>query len=241
MKIIDIHAHYGKWFFPIFKTSIPCILEILRKNNIQKAIMCSSKALFYSPEEGNRELACAVKKAKELYAYLFLNPNYVELARRDIKRYLRMDKFVGVGELYSGEVIGAPFDCDGHRRIFEFLQDNYPEKPVLCHADPSHVSNVARDFPGLTFIIAHCYDWNNAVLAARRCSNIYLEICAQQPRSKLEDLVRGVGAERVLFGSDLSLLPPEKTLGMIMDSEISDLEKEAILYRNALRLFKFAQ
>lgn len=203
--------------------------------------MCSSKALYYSPEEGNRELACAVKKAKELYAYLFLNPNYVELARRDIKRYLSLDKFVGVGELYSGEVIGSPFDCDGHRRIFEFLQDNYPDKPVLCDADPAQISNVARDFPGLTFILAHCSDWNNAVLAAQRCSNIYLEICTQQPRSKLEDLVRGVGAERVLFGSDLSLLPPEKTLGMIMDSEISDVDKETILYRNALRLFKFAQ
>jgi predicted TIM-barrel fold metal-dependent hydrolase len=49
--------------------------------------------------------------------------------------------------------------------------------------------------------------------------------------------VAEVGAERILYGSDLTWIDPRTQLGMILDAEVTDEDKALILRDNALRLF----
>jgi len=55
---------------------------------------------------------------------------------------------------------------------------------------------------------------------------------------KVEEAVERAGSQRILYGSDMTLLNPAHTIGMIMSSEISKEDKERIFYINAKRLFK---
>jgi len=47
------------------------------------------------------------------------------------------------------------------------------------------------------------------------------------------EAVRGVGADRVLFGSDMPYLEPAVSLGKVLGAKIGEEEMEAILYGNA--------
>ena len=241
MKSIDVHAHYGKWFFSIYDDSISDILRTLERNDIERVILNSAKSLIYHPAEGNQELAEAIEGHPELLGYVFFNPNYVEMGIEDMKRYLPLPNFVGVGEIYSGSYIGVPFDCDGHRKLFAFLQENFPQKPALCHCGAGDIVKFARAYPRLRFILAHASFTEGGQDVARTigdCTNVWVEPCSSGPtREKMEGLVRALGADRVLFGSDLMLLAPALTLGMIEDARINDADKEKIFYSNAKRLF----
>ena len=51
--------------------------------------------------------------------------------------------------------------------------------------------------------------------------NLYLEPCSGlSPWGKLEKTIAAVGAERVLYGSDLTLLDPGYTIGLVTGAEL---------------------
>ena len=52
----------------------------------------------------------------------------------------------------------------------------------------------------------------------------------------IEELVDGVGVDRVLFGSDMPLMGPRTQIGKIITARISDEAKQKILGGNAGRL-----
>jgi predicted TIM-barrel fold metal-dependent hydrolase len=52
----------------------------------------------------------------------------------------------------------------------------------------------------------------------------------------LERCVHRIGAERIVFGSDMPALEAAGTLASVLTAGIGDAEKEAILRHNFLRL-----
>lgn len=245
MKIIDVHAHYGKWFFPIEADSIDATLRMMEKNGIEKAILSSSLAIIYDFHEGNARLARAIENCPNLYAYLFLNPHYVRESIFEMNKYLSENpKFVGL-KLYSDGYIDQSLDCPGHRKFLEVLQKKYPHNSSVLFHCYSHSSSLqllelAKNFPGVNFIMGHMDggEWKKTIGVAKQVNNIYLELCSGNPvQGKIEESVSEVGAEKIMFGSDMTLLNPSWTIGMIESARIPDEKKILILYGNAARLF----
>jgi len=244
MKIIDVHAHYGKWFFPIEADSVDAILKMMKKNGIIKTILSSSLALLYDFHEGNARLAAAINDHPQLYAYLFLNPNYVRESLFEMEKYLsESPKFLGL-KFYSDGYIGQPLDCDGHRKFLEILQKKYPYGVVLAHcysySTALQLLELAKDFPKLNFIMGHMGgdEWRETLGIVKQVNNVYLELCSGVPvLGKIEETVSEVGTEKIMFGSDLTLHNPSWTLGMIENAQIPDEKKTLILHGNAARLF----
>jgi predicted TIM-barrel fold metal-dependent hydrolase len=76
---------------------------------------------------------------------------------------------------------------------------------------------------------------------ARRYPNVALDTSGDcYTLGLIEHLVEQAGADKVLFGSDLTWIDPRTQLGMILDAPLHDETKEKILYRNAHRIFPFA-
>ena len=55
-------------------------------------------------------------------------------------------------------------------------------------------------------------------------------------KQQLEDAVRRVGAERILYGSDYPGYSPRPFIDCVMRAKLTDAQREAILYKNAERL-----
>jgi len=247
IPIIDAHAHYGKWFFPTYANSIRSIKNLMRRFNMKAAVFSSSKAIVYNFIEGNRELFKSLDPSTGIYGYVTVNPNYLELSKDEIKRYLELPEFRGIK--FHTAYSGVPIGSEEFKYLVEFAEPY--NKPFLIHTysqkDVEDVEDLAKRFGNVKFIMGHMggteasgtgKNWKLAISVASEYSNIYLEICMTRLEAgKIEEAVDKAGSQRILYGSDMTLLNPAHTVGMIMSSEINREEKERILYFNAKKLF----
>ncbi|MEM2088903.1 MAG: amidohydrolase family protein [Thermoproteota archaeon] len=249
MSIIDVHAHYGEWSFPIYRSAKKDIEEMMNRHGIEKVILSSSKAITYDMVEGNMDLDSILDLKSGLYGYVYLNPNYPELSKGEIRKYLTNPLFKGVGEIhpdYSGVSI------DSEESISVISEAAEYRKPFLIHTysleNVRALVELVKKFPDSIFIAGHMggtvgsgtgLSWKKAIDAAKEYSNLYLEICMTLfEKGKLEEAVDKAGADRIMFGSDLTLLNPAHTIGMVLSAEISRNDREKIFYLNAKRVFR---
>lgn len=240
VPIIDVHCHYGEWPFPIKTSGVPHILKMMEKFGIEKCLISSAKAIVSDIVQGNAEVERIIDKHPQLLGYVVINPNYPEVSREEAKLYLSNRKFVGVKihPDYSGQLINS----EANKSLLKsFLRYN---KPLLVHgwgkSGADAVAEVGNEFANLKIIMGHMggSEWKEGIRVAKSANNIYLEPCCSYPdKGKIEQAVGEVGANRILFGSDLTLINPAFVIGMIEDADISDEDKEKVFYKNAKALF----
>lgn len=244
MSIIDVHAHYGEWFFPIYRSSRKDIEELMKRHAIEAVILSSSKAITYDMVEGNEDLIRILNSGRGLYGYLYLNPNYPELSRIETKKYLDNPLFKGIGEMHP-DYAGIPVDSEGF--ISTIREAAEYRKPFLIHTysleNVNGLVELVKRFPDNIFVAGHMGGtglcWKKAIVAAKEYSNLYLEICATMfEKKKLEEAVDKAGVDKIMFGSDLTLLNPAHMIGVVLEAEISKNDKDKILYLNAKRVFR---
>lgn len=120
--------------------------------------------------------------------------------------------------------------------------------PVVCHtgagapfALPSLFIVPARKFPELPVVLAHCGGsiyFQEAVVAALVCPNIYLELSSLMPHH-IREVLAHVPASRLMIGSDV----PESAdteIGKILGLDLTPPGKREILWLTAHRLFDSA-
>jgi len=116
---------------------------------------------------------------------------------------------------------------------------------VVCHTGdgipfslPSLFIAPARKFPDLRIVLAHCGGsifYQEAVVAASVCDNLYLELSTLMPHH-VREILGQVPASRLMIGSDLpeSL---ETEFCKILNLNHSEEEKWKILWETASTLF----
>ena len=126
----------------------------------------------------------------------------------------------------------------------------------LRYADPLDLSPVARDFPEISFVIAHFgAGWLDSVLRlAYQCKNVCVDTSGTNnwmdyyvPRMTLAEVfertLTAIGPERVLFGTDAGTTAPYRTwikfqqFRTLEEMGLSDLDRDRILRANAVRIF----
>jgi len=112
-------------------------------------------------------------------------------------------------------------------------------------AEWDQVYRLASAFPALTLVVETQWQkilYHNRDLACllASCANVMVESSNLIGQDFLTWLVRGWGAERILFGSFLPANDPWAAIGMILDADISDSEKALIAGGNARRLVQEA-
>jgi predicted TIM-barrel fold metal-dependent hydrolase len=71
---------------------------------------------------------------------------------------------------------------------------------------------------------------------------VVAEISAPVPaRCRIEDAVKWMGAERVVFGSDFPIIHPAYMLGCVNEAEVSEEAKGLIVEGSARRLLARAE
>ena len=247
MRVIDVHAHWGRFPMPMGEITLAGMLRVMDANQIERIVVSSIEAILYDITFGNRAVADIVRQSPRVFGYIFLSPNRVAESFEDLDRYANDPRFVGV-KMYSGAYIGQALNCPAHRQFLERIAARFPRLAILFHCgenDPNNypgILELARLFPSLKFIMGHMGSalWPQALAAAQQVPNLYPEICAPVPaRPRTEDAVKAVGADRVLFGSDYPIINPAYMLGTVLGADISDADRRKILHDNAARLLPF--
>ncbi len=101
---------------------------------------------------------------------------------------------------------------------------------------PENLLELARAYPGAVLITGHTDTGYADVF--REVDNVYMGTCPLIRFGATEWYVKAYGADRLLFGSDMSDLPHAWGFGPILYADISDGDKRAILGGNLRRLLR---
>ncbi len=126
--------------------------------------------------------------------------------------------------------------------------------PIMIHTGEEHghtctpalVANLALDFPQITFIIAHAGVpgfLDEVVPFMQRAENTLVDLAGVLRPIYVQNLVNGVGAERVLNATNAPHMPIEFGPQLIERHcrQLTAAQKDAILSTNAMRLLKLGE
>lgn len=258
-RIFDAQAHIGSDRLPQYKegptlrtmwavTSAEQLLSFLDDNGINMALVGAPCIVSGGPQELldfnheflNEQIAKEVKKApSRLIGVARVNPNFgpqaVSALEHAITNFgLRALKLHPLCEFFYPHHKCLP-------SLFEVAQKH--NIPILVHsehhimAEPTGFLDLAEAFPKVNIIFYH-FGGPNAIVAAKRARNMYLETSTVF-QAYITRAVRVLGPERVIYGSDMpfvSPIPEIVKITTIPDHVLPKDVKRMILGGNIARL-----
>jgi predicted TIM-barrel fold metal-dependent hydrolase len=247
--IMDVHGHLGH----VRNRHTPfndakSVIRIMDRIGIDKVCLSGMASLRSDYRFGNDLIGEALKNYPDrLIGYAVVNPNYPE---KDIIEELdRCFNKLGMKAIKIHPVYhGCPVDSSNYHPIFEYASAR--GCPILSHTwegesedDPSLFDKLSRDYPRVNFILGHSgarpRGVEKCIKLARKRDNIYLDLACSLLMyfGVVENFVKQVGADKILYGSDFVFHDPRPHLGKIAYARISDRDKVKILGLNAARIF----
>jgi predicted TIM-barrel fold metal-dependent hydrolase len=247
--VIDAHGHLGTYgAFDIPASTPEAIVAIMDRIGVRALCASHLMALVGDCRAGNDLLAEAMRRYPGRFiGYAVANPNRPEEIEPELERCRQALGMRGI-KVHAG-FAAQPVDSPGFWRMYEWSAA-HGNLPVLGHGfdDAAAMERIALAFPQVPFIVAHAGGAyrggvpDPVILLAARLDNIYLDLCSSLAyEGALERLVRLVGAQKLLFGSDLCFQQATQQVGRVLFADISEPDKEAILGLNAAQLFGLPQ
>jgi len=143
------------------------------------------------------------------------------------------------------------FKIDDYRmlKIYELCEGRLP---ILIHtgdsrydySNPNRMMPILDIYTDLTVIGAHFGGWSVWEEATKQLSkykNFYVD-CSSSfyaiTFEKAKELIMAYGTDKVLFGTDYPMWEPEIEFEKFMQIDLTEQQREDILYNNAAKLFK---
>lgn len=252
--IIDAHAHPRGLGSdePLDTDRIDSIVAYSRRNGVVR-MSALGEVLFrragYSKVEirwlNDRNAEMTARHPDFFIPFCFLDPTLgADFVREEVTRCHEVHGFRCV-KLETACNVAHP----STRAVFETAGER--GFPVLVHAtdtdtisnreyqsDSADVRTAVKDFPQTTIIVAHLTAVGaRGVWDVLDLPHVVIDTSGMQPDSGIvEYAVERLGADRVVFGSDMCGrdIPPQ--VGQVLGAAVSDADKQKIFYDNAVRL-----
>jgi predicted TIM-barrel fold metal-dependent hydrolase len=207
---------------------------------IDKMVVSHCDAIFFDTKAGNDALAAAMRTHPgRILGYVAFTSAYFGPAVLDeIDRCVFDHGMCGL-KIYShgGRSVAEPPMWPIVQRAAEL------GLPVLAHATAAEIEILAQQVPEATFLIAHLGEQPGANMwqaldMARSHPNVILDLTSSQVYAGMvESCVATVGAERIVFGTDMPLLEPQVQIQKVHAAQIDPVARQQILGGNAARHF----
>lgn len=171
--------------------------------------------------------------------YVYLNPNHLDFSLKEFDRCVRDGPMVGV-KLWVAKRCNAPELDPIVRRAAEQKAVIYQHTWLKVggnqpgESTPFDIVELARRHPEVRLICGHSGgDWERGIRVIRSTPNLFLEIAGSDPCSGFVEMaVRELGADRIIFGSDVSGRSFASQIAKVTGAAIPDSAKRLILREN---------
>jgi predicted TIM-barrel fold metal-dependent hydrolase len=255
--VIDFHAHIypekiaakalaNVWeFYKIpmqMDGTVGTLLESGRRGAIGRFVVFSPAAVPEQVQNINDFIAAVCREHPELTGFGTLHQDMPNPGGE-------IERIIGLG------LKGIKFHPDMQRfnidddRVMDIYAVLEGRLPVIFHtgdyrysfSHPARLARVLDNFPKLTAIAAHFGGWSlyDIAMDHLRDRSCYFDVSSSLPflgRRRALELIRLYGAERFLFGSDYPMWDPAGCLADFCELDLSETEKDMILYQNALEI-----
>lgn len=246
IPVFDCHGHIGVHpDFPAYQADADAMVAVMDQLNIERLAVTSTLACYNDCPRGNAEIEAVLRRHPDrFFGYITVNPNPPGQAVAELERWKGFHRPPLI-KLHPA-LHKYPVHGEHYKPIWDYA--NQHEAVVLVHtwdSDPNCgpllFPPIARAHPKARILLGHSgVTWRGimqAMEAAEAAPNLFLDLASsQRHRLILEKCARRVGAERILFGSDMPFLEASMTLAHVLTAKISDAEKEKILRTNFLTL-----
>ena len=249
MNAVDIHVH-NVWTRlderPDYK--IARTKSLARLSGIDKILVVTT-GMGCSPEEVRERNDCTIRLMQEdpdfFLAGMYLGPTHDPTVIRAEARRCVDAGMVAIKQLFEvnarDERLQPIAEAAGELDI-----------PLLFHAwyrkaggrpeesTGADIAYLARRHPDTKIIMAHLSGVGRwGVQEVEDLPNVWIDTCGGwYPCELVEYAVRHVGADRIVYGSDYPGRDYAAQIGRVLGANLSEEDKEKILWRNAASLLK---
>lgn len=257
-KICDVHAHIfpdkiaqkavaniGSYYnIPMCEDgTVDTLLESSRQLGVNRCLVHSSATHVEQVKAINNFIAGVVKSHRNLIGFGTLHFDLADIDA-EVERIIALGlKGIKLHPEFQHFVIDEPAMMPVYKAIAGKL-------PLLIHigdpyrdsSSPIRLARVLDMFPDLVVIAAHfggymMWEDSRKYLVGR---NIFMDTSSSlaylDPATAIA-MIRSHGADKFMFGSDYPMWRQRDELDRFLRLDISEAEREAVLYNNAAKLF----
>jgi predicted TIM-barrel fold metal-dependent hydrolase len=262
--IVDCHTHVNYYEDESVEALPVCVERLqtaMRRNRVDQALVLTS----YKVSPGRPSTRAVVEATRHLpnvsvIAGLswstFSNEDVTELRSlleagdiKGLKIYPGYEPFYPAdSKLAPAYALAEQFDVP----VMIHTGDTYARTGKVKFAHPLNVDEAAVDFPNVKFVICHLGNpwFRDCMEVVYKNDNVYTDISGltlgeftdrfeAYIRQQLKEMiVWGVNPEKVLYGTDWPLATMESYLAFMDELAMPARDRELLLYRNAVSLFK---
>jgi len=251
--IVDSHIHLGMGVStPCVDPSAEAVLALMDGLGVDVSISSGHPLVSGRLQQGY-DLALAAFRMSDgrILSSAFYNPHHPEQDLEWAQRCLDHQAFVGIkihpplAQIYAHDERWEPIWKLASERQVPILTHSWwvsDYNPVQRYATPDQFERYVQAYPDVSLILGHAGGRYEGHLAAAKLArsypNVYMDLSGDSYSFGLvEWLVGQVGAERILYGSDLTMIDGRTTMGRVLDADISPGDKALILGENAVQVF----
>lgn len=242
LEIIDLHGHLGRVNFAIPDDEAAGVVRTLDRLGVT-SIACSAMRCMMpsmaTVRAGNDDILAAIRACPgRILGYFALYPESESAVRAEAERCLAAG-FMGI-KLHNSN--GYAYDLPALAPAYEWAHRLH--LPVLLHtwgdaASMQQIGRMAQRYPAAVFLLAHtgAGDVQQNVRLIREHANVYGDLAySRSPRGLVRRLVDEVGADRLVWGSDMIFFNIAHQLGKVLGADLSAEDRARILGGNARRI-----
>lgn len=235
MPVIDCNTLAGFWPGPAAGAlPVEVVLESMQARGVGKSLLWHTAAVFHAPAVGN-DLALAAARAHpgELVAAGVLDPRDPAACQAEVARL-------------RGEGVDVYRFCPGLHRYplsaqygpLRAVLEGLSGVKLLCVdlGDAPLALDAAPLLAGPTLFTLPAERLGEALVLGKAAPALHAEVSGLLAAGAIEAAVRGLGAERVLFGSASPLQALGSAVTAVQFAELGDADRAALLEGNARRL-----
>lgn len=236
-EIIDVNTVFGPWPIVRADMNVERLVTALKNHGVSKSLALSTVGVLHNHGDGNAEtLRSCSEQGGVLIPVATIDPRgyfgNVGLVAKLVEQGCKMFRFFPLLQEWSLD--HAAF-CD----VLDEIEAS--NVPVMVQArDSGCPSALQRVLNGrsTTFVLEGISFENmaEAVSVMRKHPNVMCETRELRVPGALRFLLDQVGSDRVMFGSGCLRSSLAASLGYVMDAEIGDDAKAAVLAGNVKRL-----
>lgn len=252
VRIWDVHSHLGNVPGDTPEDRMENLVRFMDRIGIERVILSQGFDQYIehpSPEqireENDRVMRAVHRFPDRAYGSVYLSPDHVDFSLQEFDRCVRDGPMIGIGELEADRRCSGPeFDPIAERAAALKV-------PILQHtwlnargngpgeSTPYDVVELAKRHPQVQFICAHTGgDWERGIRIIRATKNICAGLAGFDPTSGVTEMaVRELGAERVVYGSDIGGRSFASQVAKVLGAEVPAEAKELILGGNLRRIY----
>ena len=249
MEIWDLHCHLNGVPGETPEARLGKMLEYADRMGIARLCVFMGTEWSYDPSpekmrQENDEVLRAIRAFPDrALGFVYLNPKHTQASLDELNRCVRDGPMVGV-KLWVALHCNAP-ELDPLIARAEELKAIIFQHTWLKitgnlpgESTPMDLAELAGRHPHATLICGHSGgDWERGLRAIRPHKNIYADLAGGDPTAGFTEMaVRELGAERVIYGSDVGGRSFASQLAKVFGADISESARKLILAGNLKRL-----